>query len=59
MRMTETFRKSGIQPNIRIYRIEDRSETKSNSLDNLFSEIIADNFPNIETEIYIQIERTF
>jgi hypothetical protein len=47
------------RPNIRIHRVEEVSEIQTKGIENLFNDIIAENFPNVCNNINIHIQEAF
>ena len=45
--------------NIRIIGIEEGLETETKGINNLFREVILENFPNIEREVDTQVQETY
>lgn len=58
--MKTVFRIHGIlkQTNIQVLGISEVMEKKKNIIENLFSEIIAENFPNLK-KVHIKIQETY
>ena len=44
--------------NLRIIGIEEGIEAKTKGINNLFREVILENFPNIEKEVNTQVQET-
>ena len=45
--------------NLRIIGIEEGREVETNGINNIFKEVVSENFPNIEKEINTQIQETY
>jgi hypothetical protein len=45
------------RPNFRIIGIEDREEVQGKGMHNMFNKIITENFPNLEKDIPIKMQR--
>ena len=47
------------RPNLRIIEIEEGTEIQTKGMNNLFNEIILENFPNLKNEMENQIQETY
>jgi hypothetical protein len=47
------------RPNLRIHQVEQRAEIQSKSTENIFSEIISENFPNLGNNMDTHVQTVF
>ena len=47
------------RPNLRIIGIEEDTEIQTKGMNNLFNEIISENFPNLKNEMENQIQEAY